>query len=38
VTCAVQLARFGEASEGKAGTDTPGQLQTAAGSPSSTKV
>ena len=23
VTCAVQLARFGEASEGKAGTDTP---------------
>ena len=38
VTCAVQLARFGEASEGKAGTDTPGQLQAAADSPSSTKV
>jgi drug/metabolite transporter (DMT)-like permease len=38
VTCAVQLARFGEASEGKAGTDTPGQLQTTAGSHSSTAV
>lgn len=38
VICAVQLARFGEASEGKAATDTPEQLQTAADSHSSTAV
>ena len=38
VICAVQLARFGEASEGKVATDTPGQLQTAADSHSSTAV
>ncbi|HEX6853822.1 MAG TPA: hypothetical protein VF204_00875 [Streptosporangiaceae bacterium] len=38
VICAVQLARFGEASEGKVVTDTPGQLQTAADSHSSTAV
>jgi hypothetical protein len=38
VVCAVQLARFGEATEGKIETDTPGQLEAAADSHSSTAV
>ena len=38
IVSAVQLARFGETSEEKAGAATPGQLTAAADSPSSTKV
>jgi hypothetical protein len=38
VICAVQLARFGEASEEKAAADTPGELEAAADSHSSTAV